>query len=131
MEQSKFTVNTTRDLSLRSTVKSFSSTSRDHVVSTLAYVHAQKNNTGISIVSVRSTEMDTHSERKALNALLLTLIYSLSPITGVLLVLYISLEGYDYTQKRRALRLAAAEHTTGNHYEEIELTTIMTNSGFP
>ncbi|XP_022295435.1 uncharacterized protein LOC111105432 isoform X1 [Crassostrea virginica] len=113
MEQSKFTVNTTRDLSLHSTVKSFSSTSGDNVV------------------SVSSTEMDAHSKRKALNALLLTLIYSLSPITGVLLVLYVSLRGYDFTQKRRALRLAATEHTTGNHYEEVELTTIMTNSGFP
>ena len=112
MKQSKFTVNTTRDLSLHSTVKSVSSTSRDNVV------------------SVSSTEMDAHSERKALNALLLTLIYSLSPITGVLLVLYVSLRGYDFTQKRRALRLPSTKHTTENRYEEIELTTI-TNSGFP
>ena len=123
-------MNTPRDQSLHSTLLALPPTSQDPVLSTLTNVHVQKNNTGISIISVSSTEMDAYSKRKALNALLLRFIYSLSAITGFLLVLYVSLRGYDFTQKRRALCLAKTGHTTGNHYEEIELTTI-TNSGFP
>ena len=123
-------MNTPRGQYLRSTLLAIPSTSQDLIVSTLSNVHIQKNNNGNSIVLVSSTEMDVHSERKALNVLLLRFIYSLSPITGVLLVLYVSLKVNDFTKKRRALRLPATKHTTENHYEEIELTTI-TNSGFP
>nr|XP_022290791.1 uncharacterized protein LOC111102382 isoform X1 [Crassostrea virginica] len=130
IEKSESTVNTPRGQYLRSTLLAIPSTSQDLIVSTLSNVHIQKNNNGTSIVLVSSTEMDVHSERKALNVLLLRFIYSLSPITGVLLVLYVSLKVNDFTKKRRALRLPATKHTTENHYDEIELTTI-TNSGFP
>ena len=65
IKKSESTLNTPRGQYLRSTLLAIPSTSQDLVVSTLSNVHIQKNNNGIFIVLVSSTEMDVHSEFSA------------------------------------------------------------------
>ena len=78
IKKSESTLNTPRGQYLRSTLLTLLSSSQDPTVSTLSNVHIQKNNNGIFIVLVSSTEMDVHSEKKFLNSLLLRFIYSVS-----------------------------------------------------